>query len=173
MENKVLFNETQRFRQWWLWLVLVFINWINIWFLIKKYVYKETFTNSAYHSYSGSWFGIIITLLVTILILIIKLETIIQTDQIEIRFFPFHLSFRKYPNNTIELAFVRKYNPITEYGGWGIRLGLFGKGKAFNVFGNRGIQLVFKGGRKLLIGTQKPDEASAVLQKAGYLKAEL
>ncbi len=173
MENKVLFTETQRFRQWWFWLVLVLINRINIWFLIKKYVYKETFTNSAYHNSSGLEFATLITLLVTILILIIKLETIIQTDQIEIRFFPFHLSFRKYPNNTIESAFVRTYNPITEYGGWGIRLGLFGKGKAFNVSGNQGIQLVFNGGRKLLIGTQKPDEASAVLQKAGYLKAEL
>ncbi len=164
MENKVLFTETQRFQQWWLWLILIFINGLNVWFLIRKYVYKESFTSTAYHTYTGGEIAALITLLVTVFVLMMKLETVIQTDQIEIRFFPFHLSFRKYPNNTIESAFVRTYNPIAEYGGWGIRLGLFGKGKAFNVFGNQGIQLVFNGGRKLLIGTQNPDEATIAIQ---------
>jgi hypothetical protein len=51
-----------------------------------------------------------------------------------------------------------------------LRYGLSAKGKAYNVSGNQGIQLVFKDGNSLLIGTQKPNEASAALQKAGFLK---
>jgi len=164
METEVLFKETQRLRQWWLWLILLFINGLNIWFVIKKYLYKEVFTNTAYHSYAGAEIATLITVLVTVLLLTMKLETIIQTDRIKVRFFPFHLSFKQYLAGTIRAAYIRNYKPILEYGGWGIRFGLFGKGKAFNVSGNHGIQLVFKDESKLLIGTQKPQEAEVALK---------
>lgn len=169
MENHILFTETQRIKQWWLWLILIFINGMNVWVLIKKYIYKEPFTNTPYHSYTGAEIATLITLLVTVLFLIMKLETVIKTDEIEVRFFPFHLSFRQYPSNTIESAFVRTYKPLAEYGGWGIRIGF--AGKAFNVSGSYGIQLIFKDGRKLLVGTQKQTEASAAISQS-LLKKE-
>jgi hypothetical protein len=172
LENSILFTETQRCRQWWLWLILVLLNGANTWFLLKKYVYKKPFPDTIYHSYSGGEVGSLITLLVTVFILMMKLETKIKSNQIEVRFFPFHLSFKQFQSNTIESAFVRTYKPLAEYGGWGLRIEFIGRGKAFNISGNKGIQLVFKDGRKLLIGTQKPEEANEVLQKAGYLKAE-
>jgi hypothetical protein len=59
---------------------------------------------------------------------------------------------------------------LTEYGGWGLRLGLFGKGTAFNVSGDIGLQLEFTDDRKLLIGTNKPDELIETLNKIGQLK---
>lgn len=45
-----------------------------------------------------------------------------------------------------------------DYGGWGIRYGR--KGKAFNVFGSRGLQLEFTNGKRLLIGSQKTGSTS-------------
>jgi hypothetical protein len=48
---------------------------------------------------------------------------------------------------------VRKYKPLLEYGGYGIRG--FGNNRALNIAGKTGLQLIFKDGRKLLIGTQK------------------
>jgi hypothetical protein len=39
-----------------------------------------------------------------------------------------------------------------EYGGWGIKYGKMGK--AYNVSGNRGVQLEFTDGKRLLIGSQ-------------------
>lgn len=66
----------------------------------------------------------------------------------------------------IDSAYVRSYNPIGEYGGWGIRGGKLwskSKGKAINVSGDIGIQLELKNGDKLLIGTQKKEEARSVL----------
>ncbi|MDQ1088364.1 hypothetical protein [Siphonobacter sp. SORGH_AS_1065] len=59
---------------------------------------------------------------------------------------------------------------MTEYGGWGLRLGLFGKGIAFNVSGNKGLQLEFIDHKKLLIGTNKPEELTKVLSEIGQLK---
>jgi len=69
--------------------------------------------------------------------------------------------------NEITQSYVRKYNPITEYGGWGLRWGL--KGKAYNMSGNKGIQLVLNGNIRLLIGTNKAEEADEVLRRTGHL----
>jgi len=39
--------------------------------------------------------------------------------------------------------------------------------EAYNVSGNKGIQLVFTNGRKLLIGTKRPEEVKEILEKLG------
>jgi len=62
---------------------------------------------------------------------------------------------------------LRGYSPISEYGGWGMRYSLSGKGRALNVSGRTGVQLVFKDGKKLLIGTQKADDIMQVLAVLG------
>jgi hypothetical protein len=56
----------------------------------------------------------------------------------------------------------RVYRPIREYGGWGIRIGM--AKKAYNVSGNRGVELEFEGGRKLLIGSSKPDQLASAIE---------
>ena len=64
-------------------------------------------------------------------------------------------------------AYIRKYDALTEYGGWGIKGGKFwkkDKGTAVNVSGDIGIQLELKSGKKLLIGTQLKNESEMVLQ---------
>ena len=38
------------------------------------------------------------------------------------------------------------------------------KGKALNIKGNIGIQIIFKNGKKLLLGTQKQNEAKMVIE---------
>jgi hypothetical protein len=81
------------------------------------------------------------------------------------------LTFKKYSWDKIAKSFVRQYNPIIEYGGWGLRLGLFGKNRAYNISGKEGIQLVFHDHKKLLVGTNKPEEATNALKKAGHLTA--
>ncbi len=87
----------------------------------------------------------------------------IKTDGIYVKFFPFHMSFRHYPWDQIHKSYVRKYNPILEYGGWGLR-GL-GKNRALNVSGNQGLQLELEGNKRLLIGTRKPDELNNIIHK--------
>lgn len=67
-------------------------------------------------------------------------------------------------------SFVRKYFAINEYGAWGLRCRLKGIGKAKNVSGNKGLQLVFKTNEKLLIGINKADELTEALNKIDELK---
>jgi hypothetical protein len=60
-----------------------------------------------------------------------------------VRFFPWRAKL--IPFRDINRCEVRTYRPIREYGGWGIRYGR--NGKAYNVSGDRGVQLEFIKGR--------------------------
>lgn len=95
------------------------------------------------------------------------MDTEIREDGIYYQFFPFQLKMKKIAFDDIEKIYLRKYKPIMEYGGWGYKFGLFGKGWAINIAGNKGIQIEFKDSkkRKFLIGTQKSEEVEAVLGK--------
>jgi hypothetical protein len=103
--------------------------------------------------------------MVIALLLVSKLETAISDEGISYRFFPFHKRKKTITWSDIEKAYVRKYKPIAEYGGWGLRLGFFGSGKAVNVSGNMGLQLIFRNGKKLLIGTKRSNEVQLILQQ--------
>lgn len=66
-----------------------------------------------------------------------------------------------------EIASVRvdKYRPILEFGGWGYRIGW--KGSAYNCRGNDGLIIMLKNARKVVVGTQKPDELRKFLTENG------
>ena len=95
----------------------------------------------------------------------IKLHTRIDQEGIHFRMKPFHFREQTIPWEEIDQIHVRKYSPIMEYGGWGIRVSLGKKGTAYNIKGNYGIQIMKKNGKKLLLGTQRPDEAARHLSR--------
>ena len=169
MENEILFSEKQKFNQWWLWLILLAINGVTI-----LGVYNQLITGQPFGDKPMSNTGLLITaasiFVISILVLNMRLDTLIKKDGIYVKFFPFHWSFKKFPWEQISLSYIRKYSAITEYGGWGIRIGLFGKGKAWNVSGDKGLQLEFTNKKKLLIGTNQPEAVAATLGKIGQLK---
>ena len=49
-------------------------------------------------------------------------------------------------------------------GGWGIRLWTK-YGTVYNMKGNKGLAIALTDGNKFLIGTQKPEELTAILEK--------
>src|SRR5699024_8909419 len=104
----------------------------------------------------------------TTVFFITTLETQIRNDGLYIRFFPIHMKFRYLPWNRLSQCYVRSYSPIREYGGWGWRIGL--AGRAYNISGKEGLQLQLDGKRKLLIGTQKPEEMERILKRINQWK---
>ena len=113
-----------------------------------------------------------LTILCTVLFYIFKLETQVKNDGIYVRFFPLQLSFKYFNWQEIDKLYIRQYHPISEYGGWGLRVGFSGIGKAYNMSGNVGLQIEFIDNKKLLIGTNKPDELKKVLNSLGQLKSD-
>jgi len=109
--------------------------------------------------------GIIIIAVVFILFLYLKLKTRIDEKGVYYQFFPFQWNSKFIPWKNIDKCYVRKYNAITEFGGWGIKFS-FRKniGKAVTTKGKIGLQLELKNGNKILIGTQKKEELKRTIQ---------
>ena len=164
MNNEILFSETQRFKQWWLWILLIAINALMIYGVLTQVIYGHTFGDKPADN-TQLLIGTGISLLITFFVLSFRLGTQIKNDGIYVRLFPLQFSYRFFPFNSLSKCYVRKYNPISEYGGWGLRIGLFGNGRAYNISGDEGLQLVFIDNRKLLIGTQKAEELSEIIEK--------
>jgi hypothetical protein len=95
----------------------------------------------------------------------LRLETVIKTDGIHIRFYPFHFKTKFISWDEIHKVYVREYSPLREFGGWGIKYSMIGNGKAYNVSGKIGLQLEYGRGKMLLIGTRKGEELKALLEK--------
>ena len=76
---------------------------------------------------------------------------------------PFHLGRRRFAFDDIASCEARTYRPLLEYGGWGIRWGP--SGRAYNVKGNRGVQLVLSSGKRLLVGSQKAEELATAITR--------
>ena len=103
-----------------------------------------------------------IGLAIPALLLFAKLVVIVDDECVRIRWIPF--AWRTLRLMDIESAETRTYRPLREYGGWGVRLSLK-NGMAWNASGNRGVQLVHGGGKRLLIGSQRPEELEAAIRR--------
>jgi hypothetical protein len=169
MAAKIFFTERQRFKQWWLWLILLGVASVPLYGIIRELQATQPFADPEKNG------GIIISLVVLAAVIglffLLRLDTKITNDGISVRFFPFHTKSQEYKWQDIAQVYVREYSAISEFGGWGIRYGSGRTGKAYNVSGNHGIQLVFKNGTKILIGTNKLAQAAAALKKTGAVNA--
>lgn len=161
-----VFKEEQRFNQLWLIILMIISLLVPAGIIIGTYL-KNPDSFSLLESLSI--IGLIT--LASGFIFLFKLYTRIDQDGIHYKFFPFHWSFKLIKWNEIENVYVRDYDALSEYGGWGLKGGALwnkSKGKAINVSGNIGIQLILKNGKKLLIGTQKKEDAKRILET--YIK---
>jgi hypothetical protein len=98
------------------------------------------------------------------LLALMKLRVRLDATGITYRFAPFaarHLAW-----TAVRRAYVRRYSALGEYGGWGIKGWSFDD-YAYNVSGPHGLQLVLANGKRVLIGTQRPEELRQVLAALG------
>ncbi len=160
-----VFIEEQRFSQSWMVLLIVISSIMPIVLVAKQLIDSKGQDDEAIRAMIIVSVSLV---LVFVLFFSLKLKTRIDEVGIYYRFVPFHFSDRLIRWDEIQEAYVRKYDAISEYGGWGFKGGRLwkkSKGKAFNVSGDKGIQLVLKNKKKVLIGTKKENEAKMVLQK--------
>jgi hypothetical protein len=153
-----VFEENQKFTQSWIMVIVGISLLVPLIIIIKEWSEKDD------KSFQAN-LDLIITLGILCLsitpLLLIKLKTRIDKIGIHYQFYPFHLKYRIIKWQEMDKAYVRKYDAIGEYGGWGLKGGLFFRksGVAYNVSGNIGIQIFLKKGKKILIGTQEEEKA--------------
>lgn len=162
MSPEVLFREVQRFRQWWLWLVVA-LGPLTVWYsTYRRFVLGERTGTRQLSDNPQLLLWVLIGIGLPLLFYSARLVTEVRSDGLYLRFFPFHWSFLRFPVDSIKHSEARTYSPIGEYGGWGIRYGW--NGKAYNVSGNQGIQFELHNGKRFLVGSQRPLEFLAALQ---------
>jgi len=160
--EKISFREVQYFRQRWILLLTLAAVGATWYSFILQIVLGQEFGANA----SPDWMMWLIWLIVGIglPLLIYKANLVIEVkrDYLFIQFVPF--TSRKIRFDEIKHIEARTYNPILEYGGWGIRWG-FGNKRAYNISGNQGVDLTLNNGENVLLGSQNPDELASIVSR--------
>jgi hypothetical protein len=87
----------------------------------------------------------------------LKLEVKIDENRISYRMPPLINKEKFIHRDEIEEFEVLEYQPIRQYGGWGIRFSMK-HGKAITISGKEGLFITLKTGKKLLLGTRKKED---------------
>jgi hypothetical protein len=90
-----------------------------------------------------------------------RLTFTVQRDTVEVRWWL--LAKRVIPRADISSAEAVTYNPMREFGGWGIRFGRNGS-RAYSMSGNLGAELTLKNGKRVLLGSRDPEPLVAALR---------
>lgn len=153
-----IFVEQQRFRQRWLW-ILISITSVVIGTIAVLMVTKLGLR-------AGIVPAVLMTLPIGILVAFYVAGNVtvrVDVDGVHIRFFPIHkLSI---PPARIVSAEACEYDPIGEFGGWGMK-GPPGRwGWCYTVSGRRGVRIELNNRHRLLIGSQRADELAAAINE--------
>lgn len=152
---KTVFKEEQRFRQWWLWVILIAISGLLLFGIYKQLILGQKFGNKPM-----SDLGVIIFALFNFGLLagfwFVGLKTAINSREIVITFFPFVK--KRVSWKDIKSAEIVNYGFV---GGYGIRLGTK-YGTVYNTKGTKGLAIELLNGKKFLIGTQKEVELQQI-----------
>lgn len=155
-------REVQRVTQAWVWVLILLAIVIPWGAFIYQVVLGQPFGNTP----SPDWilwaalflFGIAFPAFLISLRLVIE----VRDDELYVRFTP--LRTRRIPYSSIARCEARTYRPLREYGGWGLRWG-GKKGWVYSLSGNRGVQLEFSDGKRLLLGSHRADEVAEAIRK--------
>ena len=167
MKSNVYYKETQRFIWGWMpiFLILLCCTCIFLYGVIKQVIFGLPFGIKPASNIALIFcFGL--CSLLTLPFVIIRLETRIKVDGVYVKFFPFHLVYKRYAWTEISKSYVKKYDPI--HFGIGGYLGV--SRYRYRVSGDMGLQLEFVSGRRLLIGTNNPKELTETLKSIEKLK---
>lgn len=171
--NDYIFKETQTFRQKILWFLLLLITIGSIALFAINYLNSM---NDGTNNSDISIFGLILVSVFTSFLLCffykIELRTRIDNNSISYNFWPFIRDYKKLKFENIHSIYIGKYKPIREYGGWGYRLSLKGRGLCLNVSGSQGIRIKMRDGYEILLGTQKKEELIKALNNLNLKSIE-
>jgi len=160
--DSVVYSEEQRFRQIWILLLVGFIAILAWYSFLLQIVIGEPFGTNPAPDILVLILLVIFGIIFQVWFLVMRLEVQVTRTDLRFRMFPLHIQWREVPLATIVKAEAVTYRPILEYGGWGIRIGK--KGWAYNVSGNRGVQVTLEDGKSFLLGSLQPERLASAIQ---------
>jgi hypothetical protein len=94
-----------------------------------------------------------------------KMTTEVGPSEIHVRFGWLTSHAEAIPAAGIQGTEVVRYDPVGEYGGWGIRR-RGPKDRALTQRGDRGVRLRLEGDQSLLLGSERPEDLAAAIAQA-------
>ena len=152
------FVEEQRFRQPWIWAVVVFgaiAGWLPLVLLLAGDPDEDTPLWLAWLLALGIGIGL------PVLFATARLRVEVGAGAVTIRYRP--LTTRTIDFARVTDARAVDYRPVREYGGWGIK-GWSRRKVAYNVSGSRGVLLTLDDGRTVLLGSQRAEELESAIR---------
>ena len=157
------YSEQQRFRQWWLWAILLPGPAFLFWATAQQFFLGFSTGKSLGDTYILLILTVIFSIGFPLFMYTTGLDTQVTHRGLYVRFRPFHRKCRVFEFENILEAEALTYSPLKDFGGWGIRYGK--KGKAYSVSGNEGILLKLKNGKSVLIGSKKNEELGRAINQ--------
>jgi len=164
--GKILYRETQQFRQWWLWAIIIIS-------LVPALVITSI-TLPRDKNLSPGTVALVIGVIalaasVNLLALyFIRFETIISDEGIYYRWWPLMKKYVVLYWKDVAVVTVKKY-PYLKYG-YHIRPGY---GKVHNVDGNKGALFELTNGKRVYIGSQKLKSFQYTLEQIRPVRVEM
>lgn len=153
----ILFSEHQKFKQIWIWIVLLSVT-IGLLVVLIFHIIKE-------QGFIFESIGLIITLGISFLVYKSELLVTIDDTKINYKFSPFQSAEQTIPFSDIQKLSLIQYDPIKDYGGWGMKISATGKGRSYTISGNQGLLVLLKDGKQILFGTQQKELLLEVIPK--------
>jgi hypothetical protein len=153
----IAFKETQKMTQWWLWTILLGATGVVFWGIAAETMTRQL-SVAEFVSSPHLWITALILIVVLVFFYLLSLKTEVDSERIHIHYFPMWRTHIRL--NDVASAELIQYGFV----GYGIRFS-FRYGTVYNAKGNWGLQIVKKSGRKILIGTQRPEELKAAVNK--------
>lgn len=154
------FREEQRFKQWWIWLLILGLAAFSWWGFIQQIVLGQPYGSNP----GPDWVIWLTFLLVGIgmpwLFAAMRLIVTVREDHITIRYKPF--TTRRIGFEEIESFEDRTYKPIKEYAGWGIK-GWSVERMSYSVSGKEGVELTLCDGNRVMIGSRKAGQLAEAI----------
>lgn len=158
MNGEIIFKESQKFKQLWVWLILSLYL-----FLIQFFIYRLISSSHDFRSNIAIYIALLILILMIILFFNTRLDTLITDKGIYIKFKPFQCKYKYYDWNSISDFGIISYSSFKDFGGFGIRWN--SETTAYLISGSRGLNLHFKNGKKVLVSTSNEYELTHVINR--------
>jgi hypothetical protein len=113
------------------------------------------------HGTPPGWWVFALSGLVMGLVVGLALDVRLDATGAHYRLLPLQWHWQHVAWPEVARAYLRRYDPLGEYGGWGIKGSA--QNRAYNIANDEGLQLELRDGRRVLLGTQRPAELAQVL----------
>lgn len=162
-EKSFTYQEVQRPKQILLWISMSINAGIMWYWFIQQIIFGIPFgTNTASDGFTIVIWAIFGVGLPFFTFVIVRFIIEVRNDGIYIRFFPF--KYKPFPLKDINSYESIEYDSIKQFGGWEYRLNHFNE-TAYNMSGKRGVKVELNNKKVIMIGTERPGELVAALNR--------